>query len=103
MAFFNPKSLLMLDSCRAHITPEIKTTINKYSKMAIILGGLTKKLQPLDIAVNKPFKDQLQAKRENWMMGGIHEYNKTGQMKRLVQRYSGMDCRKLGCCKLKLC
>ena len=24
----------------------------------------------------------LRAKWENWMMGGIHEYNKTGQMKR---------------------
>ena len=35
IAFFNPKSLLMLDSCRAHITPEIKTIINKYSKMAV--------------------------------------------------------------------
>ena len=35
MAFFNPKSLLMLDSCRAHITPEIKTIVNKYSKMAV--------------------------------------------------------------------
>jgi hypothetical protein len=31
---------------------------------------------------NKPFKDQLRAKWENWMMVGIHEYNKTGRMKR---------------------
>jgi hypothetical protein len=81
--FFNLKSLLMLDSCRAHITPEIKTNVNKYSKMAIIPGSLMKKLQPLDIMVNKPFKDQLRAKWENWMMGGIHEHNKIGQMKRL--------------------
>jgi hypothetical protein len=50
--------------------------------MAVIPGGLTKKLQPLDNTFNKPFKDQLQAKWENWMMGGIHKYNKTGQMKR---------------------
>ena len=47
----------MLDSCGAHITPEIKTVVNKYSKMAVIPGGLTKKLQPLDIAVNKAFKE----------------------------------------------
>jgi hypothetical protein len=80
--FSNPKSLLMLDSCTAHITPEIKTIVNKYSKIAVIPGGLTKKLQPLDITVNKPFKDQLRVKWENWIMGGIHEYNKTGQMKR---------------------
>jgi len=67
--------------------------------MAVIPGGLTKKLQPLDIAVNKPFKDQLQAEWENWMMGGIHEYNKTADEETVIQRYSGMDCRKLGCCK----
>jgi hypothetical protein len=29
MVLFNPKSLLMLDSCRAHITPEIETVVNK--------------------------------------------------------------------------
>jgi hypothetical protein len=50
--------------------------------MAVIPGGLTKKLQPLDISVNKPLKNQLWAEWENWMMGGIHGYNKTGQMKR---------------------
>ncbi|KAG8229125.1 hypothetical protein J437_LFUL009714 [Ladona fulva] len=82
MAFFNPKSVLLLDSCRAHITPEIKFIVSKYSRMAIIPGGLTKKLQPLHIAVNKPFKGNLRAKWENWMMADIHEYNKTGQMKR---------------------
>ncbi|KAG8239087.1 hypothetical protein J437_LFUL018808 [Ladona fulva] len=59
MAFFNPKSVLLLDSCRAHITPEIKCIVSKYSRMAVIPGGLTKKLQPLDIAVNKPFKEDI--------------------------------------------
>jgi hypothetical protein len=41
----------------------------------------------------------LQAKWENWMMGGIHEYNKTADEETVIQRYSRMDCRKLGCCK----
>jgi hypothetical protein len=31
---------------------------------------------------NKPFKDHLRAKWENWMMVGIHEHNKTWRMKR---------------------
>jgi hypothetical protein len=31
---------------------------------------------------NKPFKDNLRAKWENWMMGGSHGYSKTGRMKR---------------------
>jgi hypothetical protein len=32
MAFFNPKSLLMLDLFRANITPEIKTAVDRCSK-----------------------------------------------------------------------
>jgi hypothetical protein len=49
-----------------------------------LTSGSVRKYRPLltDITVNKLFKDQLRAKWENWMMGGIHEYNKTGQMKR---------------------
>jgi hypothetical protein len=31
---------------------------------------------------NKPFKDNLWDKWEIWMLVGIHEYNKTGRMKR---------------------
>jgi hypothetical protein len=31
---------------------------------------------------NKPLQDHLRAKWENWMMVGIHEYNKSGRMKR---------------------
>jgi hypothetical protein len=54
----------MLHSFRADITPEIKTIVKRCSKMAVILGDLTKKLQLLDITVDKPFKDQLRSKRE---------------------------------------
>jgi hypothetical protein len=48
---------------------------------------------------NKPFRDQLRAKWEKLMMVGIHEYNKMADEETVIQRYSGMDCRKLGCCK----
>ena len=32
---------------------------NKNIKRIFIPGGLTRKLQPLDVAVNKPFKDHI--------------------------------------------
>jgi hypothetical protein len=47
-AFFCKKSVLIYDSQRAHITDNIKDEIKKYSQIAVIPGGLTKKLQPLD-------------------------------------------------------
>jgi hypothetical protein len=50
--------------------------------LAVISGGLRNKPQFLDLAVNKPFKVNSQAKWEDWMMNGIHEYLETGQMKR---------------------
>ena len=36
--FFNPKSLLIYDSARAHLTNDVKNTVNKYSKLAVIPG-----------------------------------------------------------------
>jgi hypothetical protein len=61
--------VLLLDSCRAHITPEIKSIVSNYSRKAVIPGGLTKKLQPLDIAVNKPFKDNLHVESDEEFLG----------------------------------
>jgi hypothetical protein len=37
--------------------------------MAVIPGGLTKKLPPLDIAVNKPFKDNLRVESDEEFLG----------------------------------
>ncbi len=41
-------SLLIYDSARSHLTDEVKSLVNKHSKIAVIPVGLTKKLQPLD-------------------------------------------------------
>jgi hypothetical protein len=46
-SFFNPKSLYIMDSCRAHITDDLKRLVSKYSKLAIIPGGLAKKKSSL--------------------------------------------------------
>lgn len=49
----NPQSLLVLDSFSAHIVGEKNTNI------AVIPGGLTSRLQPLDVSVNKSFKTKV--------------------------------------------
>jgi hypothetical protein len=52
-SFFNTKSLLIYDSARAHITEDVKNLVKRYSQITVIPGGLTKKFQLLDLAVNK--------------------------------------------------
>lgn len=81
-SFFNPKSLLVLDSARPHIANDSKALLKKYSKIAVIPGGLTKKLQPLDISVNRSFKSKIRRKWEKWMVDGFHSYTKSGRMQR---------------------
>ena len=52
------KSLLVYDSFEAHITDTVKASF-KYenTELAVIPGGLTSLLQPLNVSLNKPFKD----------------------------------------------
>lgn len=80
----NPeKSLLILDSARAHLTETSRTAIKEHSKIAVIPGGLTKLLQPLDISVNSSFKNHLRDKWEQWMSdNNVHTYTKSGRMRR---------------------
>jgi hypothetical protein len=77
------KSLLILDSARSHLTEMAKESIRQASKIAVIPGGLTKFLQPLDIAVNKSFKSHLRMKWEAWMsQDAEHTFTATGRMRR---------------------
>jgi hypothetical protein len=53
----NPCSLLVLDSFTAHRTDPVKRHLKeKNTDMAVIPGGLTSRLQPLDVSLNKAFK-----------------------------------------------
>ena len=64
----NPaKSMIIQDSARCHITDDIKEEIRKSSKLAVIPGGLMKLLQPLDLSLSKPFKENLRKCWEVWM------------------------------------
>lgn len=53
-------NLLVLDSFRGHLTDKVKAELRKeHTDMLVIPGGLTGQLQPLNVGVNKPFKDLL--------------------------------------------
>lgn len=82
-AFFNPKGLLIMDSMRAHLTEPVKASAKSVSaKLAIIPGGLTKLIQPLDLAVNKAFKCRMRTLWESWMIEGQHSYTNRGFMRK---------------------
>jgi len=82
-SFFDKKSLLMLDSAPGHKTNDVKAKFKREgTTIAMIPGGLTKKLQVLDISVNKSFKSNLRKYWESWMINGYKEYTKSGHMKR---------------------
>lgn len=82
-SLFDRRSLLMLDSAPGHKTAEVKAKFRENgTTLAMIPGGLTKKLQVLDISVNKSFKSRLRNKWEQWMINGFKEYTKSGRIKR---------------------
>ena len=49
--------------------------------MAVIPGGLTSVVQPLDVSLNKPFKDRMRKKWRTWMAEGKFETTKGGNLK----------------------
>ena len=58
--FFNPQSLLVLDSFSAHIVDSVKRRFSKKNtNITIISEGLISRLQSLDVSINKLFKTKV--------------------------------------------
>ena len=50
--------MLVMDDASMHKLDVIKQRINDWeTSISMIPGGLTRYLQPLDVSINKPFKD----------------------------------------------
>ena len=78
----NERSLLVWDSFRAHLTESVKADLQRRKiEVAVIPGGLTPVLQPLDKCLNKPFKDNIRRKYLSWMMTGPFEFTPAGKKK----------------------
>ena len=77
-------SLLVWDQFRAHRAEAIKKVGELKTKLAVTPGGLTSQLQPLDVSVNKPFKQNMQEHWNKWMGDPHHDLTPTGRMKRLT-------------------
>lgn len=76
------RSLLVWDMFRAHLTTETKKYLKQSNtETAVIPGGLTSILQPLDVFLNKPFKDRIRHEWNQWMIGGEKTYTAGGNLR----------------------
>jgi hypothetical protein len=68
--------LLFLDSYRCHMMHSIVDAIQTLGvEVEIIPGGCTSLVQPVDIGVNKPFKNRLRESWEAWMVENLSAEN----------------------------
>jgi hypothetical protein len=82
-AFLNQPSMLVLDAFKGHLTDSVKDQLRKVkTELVVILGGMTSVLQPMDISINKPFKDRLRQQYLTWIADPARELIETGKIKR---------------------
>lgn len=82
-ALLGQRSMLVWDMFRAHITDSVKEKAkNLKTDLCVIPGGLTSMLQPLDVCLNKPFKDRLRHIWTAWMMSGAAKTTKGGNLQK---------------------
>lgn len=82
-AMLAKRSLLVLDSFRGHLTDRVKKQLGSIrTDMAVIPGGLTGVLQPLDVSINRPFKVEFRRQYSEWIANGDHDETPTGRLKR---------------------
>jgi len=83
LALLNKKALLVWDQFRAHKTDKVKEKVKLLSTtQAVNLGGLASILQPLDVVLNKHFKDRMRQKWMAWMASDNKELTEGGNLRR---------------------
>jgi len=76
-------SLLVCDQFKGHVTESTKRPATKLKMLlAVIPGGLTSQLQPLDVSVNKPFKGFMHEEWAKWSEAPTHHVTPAGRVKR---------------------
>ena len=58
-AFLNQPSMLVVDAFKGHVTDSVQDQLCKMKAELVIPGGMTSVFQPMDVSINKLFKDRL--------------------------------------------
>ncbi|EEC16950.1 POGO family transposase, putative [Ixodes scapularis] len=76
-------SMLVLDVFRCHLADSVRRLLRgSRIELVVIPGGMTSQLQPLDVCINKPFKDHIRRLYMEWMRSGEPEVTPAGRLKR---------------------
>ena len=76
-------SMMVYDSFRGHLEESVKAKFRQHNfQLAVIPAGLTSLCQPLDVSINKPFKDNLRKEWYEWMCQGGASLTAAGNLKR---------------------
>lgn len=82
-ALRKPPNMLVLDAFKGHTTDQIKNLLKRENcELVVIPGGMTSQLQPLDVSINKPFKDHLRYEYTNWLASGDLPLTPSGKIKK---------------------
>jgi hypothetical protein len=82
-AFLNQPSMLVRDAFKGHVTDSVKDQLRKMkTELVIIPGAMTSVLQPMDVSINKPFKDRSRQQYLTWIADPACELTETGKIKR---------------------
>ena len=80
-ALLNQPSVPVLDAFKGHLTDSVKNQLRKMNTELDILGGMTSVLQPMDVSINKPFKDRFRQQYLTWISDPARELTETGKIK----------------------
>ena len=64
--------MLVMDDASMHKIPEIKRSVELSETKMMIPRGFTKYLHPLDVPINKPFKEEINRKYNEYCIENIN-------------------------------
>ena len=75
--------MLVYDSFKSHLKESVKRKFHESGfNLAVISGSLTSICQPLDVSINKLFKDNLHKECHTWMASGGAGETSAGNLRR---------------------
>ena len=77
------RRMLVLDAFRCHRMPCLKAMLaENRTDLVIIPGGMTSQLQVMDVSCNRPFKQHMRSKWNEWMFSGVHSFTNSGNIRK---------------------